>query len=123
MRLSDIETRQLAFIVAPEKNGRINQADMANFSKGKCRSFGEILALLDRDIMEPAINIYRKHREAIKKDGVEDPEAALEFQDTMKIIVDAIKAAPTGDSKKGTNVSTDIVSIIQIKQGIEHIFE
>ena len=124
IRLSHHDCRHLAFAVAPEKNGRINQQDLQAFSKSTCRSFGEILVLLERDIMEPATTFYKIHRDYIRKNGVEDPEHAAEFEGVMKECIDAVKRASSGAvEKKGTGVSLEIVSIPQIKNGIEKAFE
>lgn len=122
-----VETRELAFIVAPEKNGRINQSDLITFSKGSCRSYGELLALLERDIMEPAVTQYKKHIEFIRKTGVEDHDLAARFEGMMREVITVVKEASTGAAgtkkKTATGVSTDIVSLVQVKAGVEKAFD
>jgi hypothetical protein len=122
-----VETRELAFILAPEKNGRINQVDLLTFAQGNCRSYGELLALLERDIMEPAITFYKKHRDALRKNGIEDHEAAVDFEGTMKEVISVVKKSSNGNSvlnkKSVPGISTDIVSLVQVKFGIEKAFE
>lgn len=79
-RLSSIEARELTLIVAPEKNGRVHLSELHAFMGRSCRSFGELVALLDRDILKDLMDLYRPHMKALKLTGKEDVDLAMMFK-------------------------------------------
>ena len=75
--LSFQESKELCLIIAPEKRGRIHQSDLDSFMRRSSRPFGELLAMLERDILKPVVDAYRAYREAILSPEGEDPEVRL----------------------------------------------
>jgi Ca2+-binding EF-hand superfamily protein len=79
IRLSAIEARELTLLIAPEKTGRIHLADLHGFMGRSCRSIGELIACLERDIFSDLIDAYRAHTHAMKFTGREDSDLSLIF--------------------------------------------
>jgi Ca2+-binding EF-hand superfamily protein len=73
-RLSALEARELTLLVAPEKNGRVHQADLHSFMGRENRSFGELIALLERELLKDLIDSYRSYHAAFVSTGVEDAD-------------------------------------------------
>jgi hypothetical protein len=48
--------------LAPEKRGRVQKDDLSAFISRTCRSFGVLLALLERDLLKAVIGAFRKLR-------------------------------------------------------------
>ena len=129
--LSPLGSRELVLMISPEQNGRITPPDLNGFMARNARTFGELVALLERDIMKPLFDRYRAYQKAIKN---EDPNAAAleaDYQKLRKEIVQEVQntaAAPgsaaargtvSNASGKGDNYVHDVVSVPQLKGGIE----
>ena len=52
----------LRTVLAPEKRGRVQKDDLSAFISRTCRSFGVLLALLERDLLKAVIGAFRKLR-------------------------------------------------------------
>eukprot|EP00428_Durinskia_dybowskii_P086513 CAMPEP_0170444082 /NCGR_PEP_ID=MMETSP0117_2-20130122/48335_1 /TAXON_ID=400756 /ORGANISM="Durinskia baltica, Strain CSIRO CS-38" /LENGTH=118 /DNA_ID=CAMNT_0010704861 /DNA_START=208 /DNA_END=561 /DNA_ORIENTATION=- len=78
--LSALEARELTLLVAPEKNGRVHQADLHSFMGREHRSYGELIALLERDLIKDLIDAYRAHDAALTAHGVEDVDLAAMYR-------------------------------------------
>ena len=125
VRLDHHECKYLAFMIAPERNGQITEDSLKRFAQGSCRSFGEVLGLLERDIIEPAVTAYKEHRDHIRKNGTEDAELAEDFEDMLRQCITIVKSQSVGvyEDRKGTSSSTDIVTPVQVKAGVEKFFD
>jgi hypothetical protein len=121
IRTSITESRELSLLIGPEKNGRIYQQDLQNFMGRTCRSFGELIAILERDIFKVLFNAYRKYRNAVQANVSEDrinDEKDI-YTNMIKEIVSII-AAQMSDSSNGSIKSLDhTVSLSQLKSGVE----
>jgi len=77
--------------------------------------------------MEPAVTQYKQHIEAIRTTGQENHDLAASFEGMMREVVAVVKESSTGTSapkrKVAAGVSTDIVSLTQVKLGIEKAFD
>jgi hypothetical protein len=78
-------------IVGPEKNGKLNQSDLQAFGTSSCRMFGEMQAVLERDLLKPLFAAYSKHRDAYRTTGVENAELAEKFNGIMSEIMRQIQ--------------------------------
>jgi Ca2+-binding EF-hand superfamily protein len=70
--LSTIEARELTLMVAPEKSGRVHLTDLHTFMGRTCRSYGELIALFDREILMDLVDGYRAQYKAKYVSGKED---------------------------------------------------
>ena len=130
VRISTIEAHELALMIAPEKRGRIQKNDLAQFMTGGCRYFGELIALLERDLLKPLIDAFAKLRDAVRSnDGTKGASVAQlqeAYEKVLKDLVSAVQGAVAQapgtqgaglDTKKAG--SSDVVSVYQLKTGIE----
>jgi hypothetical protein len=58
VRLSALEARELTFIIAPDKLGKVSMNDLQGFMGRSCRMFGEIEDVLARDVMRVLVDAY-----------------------------------------------------------------
>ena len=119
MHLSPPSARALALLVAPDKFGRIQQSDLHLFISRPVRSFGELLALLERDVMKPVLDAYKAYQMSIGPDGfgnqsLQDAHAAL-----VKDVVREVHATTAVQSLGGGAGVHDVVAVPQLKAGIE----
>jgi len=131
--LTNIEARELLLLVAPEANGKISQADLNAFMNRSARSLGELVALLERDVMKVAIDLFRSSWSVYRSDGVPDSMLADNFASNVKDIVKRVQTSqvssgvmrsgmlPVGAPQPSSKISTshDVVSVAQLKAGIE----
>jgi hypothetical protein len=61
-RLSHDELKVLTMVVAPDSSGRVLQPDIESFMNRQCRSFGELLHLLEMDILKPLVDVCKDLR-------------------------------------------------------------
>ena len=47
-------------VISPESSGRILQPHIELFMSRQCRSFGELIHLLEIDILKPIIDVYKE---------------------------------------------------------------
>jgi len=123
---SPVGSRELVLMIAPEQNGRIAQQDLMNFMGRNIRSYGELAALLERDIMKPLFDRYRAFQKAVE---LEDPNAQILESDYLRMRKEvvqevqntAVQAGTTrGNAANGADGSVhDVVSVLQLKGGIE----
>jgi hypothetical protein len=93
-RLAATEARELILLVAPRKNnGRVLKADLQDFISRSCRSFGEMVALLQRGVLRPLYMAYEAHCAAIMQRGKEDFDLAEHYQKIRSAIVLNIETA------------------------------
>ena len=144
VRLSALEAREMAMLVAPEKSGKITQSDLQLFTSRSCRMFGELDAILERDLLKPLITAYSAHRDFIRANRTLNPALAERYDSIFKDIVRQVQGAMVAstaviDSAVGGNMTAatgaaaataltvsrsggvlhDVVSISQLKGGIE----
>ena len=128
------EASELALLVAPTKSGRIQEEDISLFMMNHSRTIGELMAIMERDVMKTIIDTYRPHRAIIRADGHQDLDLSEKFQSVMKNILSRVAASTNvassqqkhGQSRSRSQASTgeaaaehEIVSIAQLKAGIE----
>lgn len=90
-QLSALETRELTLLVAPEKNGRVHQADLHSFMGREHRTYGELIALVERVLLRDFIDTYRAHLAALTATGVEDVDLAEHYRRKVMEIKKAIE--------------------------------
>jgi len=136
--LSFVEASELALVVAPHRNARIQIGDLESFMKGSCRSIGELIAIVERDTMKVIIDLYRAHRNVVNTDGVSDEILNRKYMDASEDMCSRIMASQNNndeqhwaDGKLGNGKSSEgnaanrgssapaVVSIAQLKAGIE----
>jgi Ca2+-binding EF-hand superfamily protein len=157
--LSALEARELTLLVAPEKNGRVHQADLHAFMGREHRSFGELIALIERELLRDIIDAYRAHDAALTAHGAEDPDLAELYRRKVREVKKAVEKVylqpPPGaegdalrasrDTERGegdeeyyaaTNsaaaqdygsrlkrANLEVISIVQLKDGLEFYFK
>jgi hypothetical protein len=145
------EARELSLLIAPEKRGRIQKDDLKVFLSRNCRSLGELLTVLETDLLRDVISAYRKLRDSVRDDGTpagsvgeSNPVLHKRYEalvaDLIRIIQGSYVSSENAEKKTGfiqggtvrpagpvgtggppsvqTNI-TDIVSIYQLKSGVE----
>ena len=125
---SPVGSRELVLMIAPEQNGRITQQDLMNFMGRNIRSYGELAALCERDIMKPLFDLYKAFQKAVE---LEDPNAQVLEADYLRMRKEvvqevqntAVQAGGTSgtvsNAANGEGYVHDVVSVLQLKGGIE----
>jgi Ca2+-binding EF-hand superfamily protein len=137
MCISVGEARELTLLIGPEKRGRIQKEDLSAFISRTSRSFGELLTLLERDLLREIIGAYRKLRDAVRDDGTtagakseSNPVLLQRYEALVSELLRMVQGSyvsskqegtgtePTQDDKKIDPTALDLVSIFQLKTGI-----
>lgn len=50
---------QIVMAIAPMNTGRIMQSDLEEFMGRRTQSFGELLHILENDVMKPVVDVYK----------------------------------------------------------------
>lgn len=66
--------------VSPDKGGRIHQTELHSFMGRENRSYGELLALLERELLKTIVDACRESRDEEEKTGQEDPELLEKYR-------------------------------------------
>ena len=125
VRISVHEARELLLLVGPEKHGKITPADLQLFVSRSCRTFGELIAVLERDLLKKVVDEYKKYRQAAKQSGVDNSEARESYEALVKDVVRQVQGAYVVSSDATNNVQDrsrslqDVVSFHQLKAGVE----
>ena len=101
VRLSATEARELALVVAPEKSGRVHLAELHSFMGRNCRSFGELVALIQRELLTDVIDSFCAYRQSVKMTGKEDLDLLNVYKkkiDDIKKTVEMIYSKPSKDN-------------------------
>ncbi len=153
VRLSAIEARELTLLMAPEKNGRIHQSDLHAFMGRSCRSFGELVAVLERDLLRDLFDAYRAHNLAVRATGKEDPDLADLYRKKLEAIKAGVEIVfskppppvveakdqdrdrdeddapsvpapkPVAPEPKQRKTSHEVIAVAQLKAGMEDVFK
>ena len=119
MHLSPSAARALALLVAPEHFGRIQQADLLAFISRPVRSFGELLALLERDVMKPVLDAYKAYHASVGPDDLGNQSLQDDFYALVKDVVREVHGTTAVQSLGGGAGVHDVVAPAQLKAGIE----
>ena len=68
IRMSYQEAAELTLLVAPTKGGRVQEEDIYSFMVNQSRTIGEVMAIIERDVMKTVIDSYRSHRGIVRAD-------------------------------------------------------
>lgn len=118
IHLSYEECKEVTMLLAPEKSGKVHNSDIQTFIKRECRSFGELMSMLEKDIMKPIMDVYRSYSTS-KAATQESHMLEEEYLAMIEEVVVAVKgAASSKDTEKGAK--HDVVSVTQVKDGIAH---
>lgn len=127
-RLSITEARELGMLVGPEADGRINQEHLKAFVDRSCRSFGEIIAILERDLLKKLVDPYKEYHNVIKTGG-KAPDLYEKFSTAVKevvrqvqgayIVVSSSDSASSSKAQERSRATQDVVSLMQLKAGVE----
>ena len=137
-RVSAEEARELTLLIGPDKAGKLTLPDLQAFLTRNCRMFGEIEAVLARDVLKVLVDAYTLHRNAIRTTGSPNPELENRFKTIFEDIERQVKGAyvaqTTGDHNAAGGVAAgatiaggqvgkatghEVVSVVQLKVGIE----
>jgi len=124
--LSPVELRELTMVVAPTEDGRVHKHDIERFTNSSSRAFGEILSMLEKDILKPIVDVYKEMKyEAEKKSSVDGKnkieELQNEYDEILGEIVHAVRnhRISGDDVSGGSDLKHEVVSPVQVKAGIE----
>jgi Ca2+-binding EF-hand superfamily protein len=111
IKLSALETRELTLLVAPEKNGRVHQADLHSFMAREHRTFGELIALVERELLKHLIDSYRAHLAALSATGQEDIDLSDLFRRKLNEIKKAVEKVyeqpPPGEDPEASRAAQE----------------
>ncbi len=133
IRMSYQEAAELTLLVAPTKGGRVQEEDIYSFMVNQSRTIGEVMAIIERDVMKTVIDSYRSHRGIVRADGQQDVELAEKYQkETSKILTriaassnvtvgpNSKQSKPSGQTSEAEAAAQyEIVSLAQLKAGVE----
>lgn len=129
VEISYSEACELSLLVTPNQQG-IKEVDLDAFMSNHSRNIGELMAILERDIMKEVIDVYRAHRAAARTDGSVDTELNERYAAAVGSVVGRIEASTNVESAApaagGAPVPSaesaakcDVVSVAQLKAGVE----
>ncbi len=120
---SPLGSRELLLMIAPEQNGRITQSDLNSFIARSVRSYGELLALCDRDIMKPIFDSYRAYQLGIKNESKNCQVLEMDYNRLVREVIQEIQntVVPGATASRGGDdgYTPEVVSVPQFKNGIE----
>jgi hypothetical protein len=116
--MSIVESKLVCMVIAPTKEGLIHQADLQSFMTSSCRSFGELLAMLERDIMKPVVDAKKDLNAAIAADSANKSQLQQEYKDILTEIENVVKS-----TNKPSTSTGNLVSIVQVKGGIQSVMQ
>lgn len=123
-RLSTNECKQLCLVIAPTKNGRVHLTDLVEFMNSSCRQFGELLALLERDILKPVVGAFKDKKLASdKNDEAKLVDLEKEFAEILREIESNVSSAAGGLQSDQKGSVGDIVSLTQVKAGVQSVMQ
>jgi Ca2+-binding EF-hand superfamily protein len=135
--VTPLGSREIMLMIAPDQNGRVTHNDLNLFMSRTIRSFGELLALLDRDVMKPIFDLYRSLQKSIKNETNDVNKIENEYNKLIKEAIQDVQntvvagssslssprggsgGAGSGDYGTDGYVHNDVVSIGQLKNGLE----
>lgn len=127
------EAKEIAFVISPLSNGRIMEEDLVAFMKNQCRSIGELIAMLERDVMKDLIETYSTSRKIYRIEGSVDDEAHQRYSKDVDLIMERIHNSvdpvlagkmnkmgiSVSEMDDSTTVFGDVVATSKLKAGIE----
>lgn len=119
IQLSSQGAKQLALLIAPEKCGRIQQSDLLVFVNRPVRSFGELLALVERDVMKPVFDAYKAYQASMSPEGTPNQSLLDAFNSLVLDTVKEVQGTTAVQATLNSGASHDIVAASQLKAGIE----
>ena len=123
--LSPVELRELTMMVAPTEDGRVHKHDIERFMNSSCRTFGEILSILEKDMLKPIVDVYKEIKAEYEKKSSADGKRKIEvleseYQEILGEVIHAVRNHRiSADEVGGPDLKHDIVSTVQVKAGIE----
>eukprot|EP00981_Chlorochromonas_danica_P008825 scaffold2312_cov165-Ochromonas_danica.AAC.65 len=102
--ISAVEARELALVIAPEKNGRVHLSELQAFMTRSCRAFGELLAVFEQRLGE-LVEAYRACNQAKKSTGKEDVDLTLLYRrklDDVKRKIDYVYSLSSSSQANST---------------------
>jgi hypothetical protein len=123
--LSPIELRELTMLVAPTEDGRVHKHDIDKFTNSNCRAFGEILSILEKDILKPIVDVYKEIKTETEKKSSADGKRKIEalqseYDEILGEVIHAVRNHRlSAEDIGGAELKHDVVSALQVKAGIE----
>lgn len=120
--LTPLECKEVLLMISPNGDGEITERDLEDFIGNiSCRNVGELLSLLDKDILKPLSNACREVRKAIQL-GDATSVVKRNYEEIFNNLVALTQNntnVESGASGAGNEVKHDIVSIKQVINGVE----
>lgn len=121
--------RDIMLMVSPDGNGRVSEEELGNFMNRSTRTFGELLALMERDVMKPIYDAFLAYQAAKKQGSRDADKAEAAFGSFLREVVTEVSnsSGPIKTSPRATDAGAagggsdgqEIVSVGQLKAGIE----
>jgi hypothetical protein len=119
--VSAIECREIALIMSPGGNGIISESDVEGFMTSTCRPLGELLSLLDTEILKSLTTAYRALRKAMQL-GDPTSVARRNFEEILANMVTAVQTTVVISDNpsyvKSNEIRHEIVAVQQVSNGI-----
>jgi Ca2+-binding EF-hand superfamily protein len=120
-------SRAMMLLISPDGNGRCSQAALQSFMDRTSRTFGELLALMERDVMKPVYDSFVAYQEAKLCGGRDVDKLEMAYRAFVREIVTEVQNSSVPgaqQSPRATEVQTssgsqEVVSIGQLKGGLE----
>ena len=95
--LSPVELREITMLVAPTEDGRVHKHDIDRFMNSSCRAFGELLSILEKDILKPIVDVYKEMKAEHEKKSSADGKRKIEvLQSEYEEIIGGVRRASEG---------------------------
>lgn len=123
--LSPLELREITMLVAPTEDGRVHKHDIERFMNSSCRAFGEILSILEKDVLKPVVDVYKEikaeHEKKSSAEGKRKIELLQNEYDEIigEVVHEVRNHRMSADDPGGAELKHDVVSAVQVKAGIE----
>ena len=123
--LSPVELREITMLVAPTEDGRVHKHDIDRFMNSSCRAFGELLSILEKDILKPIVDVYKEMKAEHEKKSSADGKRKIEvlqseYEEIIGEVVHEVRNhRMSADDPGGAELKHDVVSAVQVKAGIE----
>jgi Ca2+-binding EF-hand superfamily protein len=131
IRLSPYECKLFAMLIAPQGHGQVRREDITAFSARKCRSFGELIAVLERQLFKTVTDVYKNVLNAeAAKDSVRMESALADLSDYSQEINEVVHSVAVSGIEQSNATGNDfqdersgVATLTQVKEGLEDILQ
>jgi calcium-binding protein CML len=123
-------SKEMMIFVAPDGLGKVTQGELSDFMNRRTRTFGELFAVLDRDLLKPLMDAYRDYVSAFRSKTQVAHARMNDYENYVREVLTDINQTPAASGSAGNHspratehmssgVVLEIVAVSQVKGGIE----